>query len=47
MRLNEAFPRAYLEKRLGMPVELAVGADYAATGEALRFGGWISPSSGR
>ena len=37
MRLNEPL-RAYLEKRLGMPVELAVGADYAATGEALRFG---------
>ena len=37
MRLNEPL-RAYLEKRLGIPVELAVGADYAATGEALRFG---------
>jgi phosphonate transport system substrate-binding protein len=37
MRLNEPL-RAYLEKRLGMPVELVVGADYAATGEALRFG---------
>ena len=30
--------RAYLEKRLGLPVELVVGADYAATSEALRFG---------
>ena len=37
MRLNEPL-RAYLEKRLGMPVQLVVGADYAATGEALRFG---------
>jgi phosphonate transport system substrate-binding protein len=37
MRLNEPL-RAYLEKRLGMPVELMVGANYAATGEALRFG---------
>lgn len=37
MRLNEPL-RAYLEKRLGMPVELVVGANYAATGEALRFG---------
>ena len=37
MRLNEPL-RAYLEKRLGLPVELAVGANYAATGEALRFG---------
>jgi len=37
MRLNEPL-RAYLEKRLGIPVELSVGANYAATGEALRFG---------
>lgn len=37
MRLNEPL-RAYLEKRLGMPVEITVGANYAATGEALRFG---------
>ncbi len=37
MRLNEPL-RAYLEKRLGVPVELVVGANYAATGEALRFG---------
>ncbi len=37
MRLNEPL-RAYLEKRLGLPVEMVVGANYAATGEALRFG---------
>jgi phosphonate transport system substrate-binding protein len=37
MRLNEPL-RSYLEKRLGLPVELVVGANYAATGEALRFG---------
>jgi len=37
MRLNEPM-RAYLEKRLGIPVTLVVGASYAATGEALRFG---------
>ena len=37
MRLNEPL-RAYLERRLGLPVELVVGANYAATGEALRFG---------
>ena len=37
MRLNEPL-RAYLEKRLGIPVELVVGANYAATSEALRFG---------
>ena len=37
MRLNEPL-RAYLEKRLGLPVELVVGANYAATSEALRFG---------
>ncbi|TWA70179.1 phosphonate transport system substrate-binding protein [Azospirillum brasilense] len=37
MRLNEPL-RAYLEKKLGLPVELQVGANYAATGEALRFG---------
>jgi phosphonate transport system substrate-binding protein len=29
---------AYLERRLQMPVELIVGTDYGATGEALRFG---------
>ena len=34
MRLNEPL-RTYLEKRLGIPVELFVGANYAATGEAL------------
>ncbi len=37
MRLNEPL-RAYLEKQLNLPVELVVGANYAATGEALRFG---------
>ena len=37
MRLNEPL-RAYLEKQLGIPVELVVGANYAATSEALRFG---------
>lgn len=37
MRLNEPL-RAYLEKRLNLPVEIMVGANYAATGEALRFG---------
>lgn len=37
MRLNEPL-RAYLEKRLGIPVELVVGSNYAATGSALRFG---------
>ncbi len=37
MRLNEPL-RLYLERRLGLPVELVVGANYAATGEALRFG---------
>ena len=37
MRLNEPL-RLYLEKKLGIPVELVVGANYAATGEALRFG---------
>lgn len=37
MRLNEPL-RAYLQKSLNMPVELMVGANYAATGEALRFG---------
>ena len=37
MRLNEPL-RAYLEQKLRMPVELIVGANYAATGEALRFG---------
>lgn len=37
IRLNEPM-RAYLEKRLRIPVRLMVGANYAATGEALRFG---------
>jgi phosphonate transport system substrate-binding protein len=37
IRLNEPL-RAYLEARLGIPVKLIVGANYAATGEALRFG---------
>lgn len=37
MRLNEPL-RQHLEEALGMPVELHVGANYAATGEALRFG---------
>ncbi|PWV60997.1 phosphate/phosphite/phosphonate ABC transporter substrate-binding protein [Plasticicumulans acidivorans] len=37
MRLNEPL-REHLEKTLGMPVELVVGASYAATSEALRFG---------
>ena len=37
MRLNEPL-RAYLEQKLKMPVELVVGANYAATSEALRFG---------
>ena len=37
MRLNEPL-RNFLEKQLGIPVELIVGANYAATGEALRFG---------
>lgn len=37
MRLNEPL-RAYLEQKLHMPVEMVVGANYAATSEALRFG---------
>jgi len=37
MRLNEPL-RSFLEKQLNLPVELVVGANYAATGEALRFG---------
>lgn len=37
MRLNEPL-RLYLEKTLGIPVEMTVGASYAATSEALRFG---------
>lgn len=37
IRLNEPL-RAYLEQRLGIPVKLVVGGNYAATGEALRFG---------
>src|SRR5882724_8630193 len=37
IRINEPL-RTHLERRLGMPVELVVAPDYAATGEALRFG---------
>lgn len=37
IRINEPM-RAYLEQRLRIPVRLVVGANYAATGEALRFG---------
>lgn len=37
IRLNEAL-ESHLEEQLGMEVELVVGSDYAATGEALRFG---------
>ncbi len=37
MRLNEPL-REHLEKALGIPVELVVGSNYAATSEALRFG---------
>ncbi|HEV7921977.1 MAG TPA: phosphate/phosphite/phosphonate ABC transporter substrate-binding protein [Thermoanaerobaculia bacterium] len=37
IRINEPM-RAYLEQRLGIPVSLVVGGNYAATGEALRFG---------
>jgi len=37
MRLNEPL-RAYLQQKLHMPVEMVVGANYAATSEALRFG---------
>lgn len=37
IRVNEPM-RAYLEQRLGIPVQLVVGGNYAATGEALRFG---------
>ena len=37
LRLNEPL-RAYLEQKLQMPVEIVVGANYAATSEALRFG---------
>lgn len=36
-RLNEPL-RAYLENQLRMPVELVVGSNYVATGEALRCG---------
>lgn len=36
LRLNEPL-RVYLEKKLGLPVELVVGHNYAATGEAIRF----------
>lgn len=36
-RLNEPL-RAYLERCLRMPVELVVGSNYVATGEALRCG---------
>ncbi len=37
MRLNEPL-RAHLEQELKIPVEIVVGANYAATSEALRFG---------
>lgn len=37
MRLNEPL-RAYLQDTLHIPVEIVVGANYAATSEALRFG---------
>jgi phosphonate transport system substrate-binding protein len=37
IRLNKPLG-AYLEHYLQMPVELIVGTDYGATGEALRFG---------
>lgn len=37
MRLYQPL-RRYLESKLGLPVELQVGTNYAATGEALRFG---------
>jgi phosphonate transport system substrate-binding protein len=37
VRLNQALEK-HLERQLGMEVELIVGSDYAATGEALRFG---------
>jgi phosphonate transport system substrate-binding protein len=37
MRLNEPL-RAQLEATLKLPVEIVVGANYAATSEALRFG---------
>ena len=36
-RINEPL-RAYLECRLGLPVELVIGSSYVATGEALRRG---------
>ena len=36
-RINEPL-RAYLERCLGIPVELVVGSSYVATGEALRRG---------
>lgn len=36
-RINEPL-RAYLERRLGLPVELVIGENYVATGEALREG---------
>ncbi|MEA2924803.1 MAG: phosphonate transport system substrate-binding protein [Alphaproteobacteria bacterium] len=37
MRLYEPL-RRLIESKLGLPVELQVGTNYAATGEALRFG---------
>jgi phosphonate transport system substrate-binding protein len=37
LRLNEPL-RAYLQRKLCLPVDLVVGPNYAATGEALRFG---------
>lgn len=48
LRLNEPL-RLYLEKQLGMPVEMVVGSNYAATSAALRFGrlniAYLGPSS--
>jgi phosphonate transport system substrate-binding protein len=37
IRLNQALA-AHLEQVLGIEIDLIVGSDYAATGEALRFG---------
>ena len=36
-RINEPL-RAYLQRCLGLPVELVIGSNYVATGEALRRG---------
>ena len=46
MRLNEPL-RAHLEKALGRPVELVVGANYAATGEAFASAASTSRTLGR